>query len=40
MVSLRKTVNLTKKPPKKPLPCYKVNLRKMPRADLRKKVIV
>lgn len=36
MVSLKKTVNLTKKP----LPCYKANLRKMPRADLRKKVIV
>lgn len=34
MVSLRKTVNLTKKP----LPCYKVELRKLPRADLRKKV--
>lgn len=36
MVSLRKTVTLTKKP----LPCYKVNLRKMPRVDLRKKVTV
>lgn len=35
MVSLRKTVNLTKKP----LPCYKVELWKLPRADLRKKVI-
>lgn len=34
MVLLRKTVNLTKKP----LPCYKVELRKLPRADLWKKV--
>lgn len=34
MVSLKKTVNL-----KKPhMPCYKVELRKLPRADLRKKV--